>query len=130
MASTTIRNGFYWEVSPYQTFPELTENYAQAVFQAGRRVADEKAKSMELWMKSNAPWTDRTGRARATLSAVVSDSGLYTSEIKISHGVSYGVWLEVAHGGKYAIISRTVDQFGAELWAGIRGLMNLGYIAS
>jgi hypothetical protein len=27
----------------------------------------------------------------------------------LSHGVEYGVWLETAHGGNYAIIQPTFD---------------------
>ena len=55
------------------------------------------------YMKTNAPWTDRTTAARAGLHAVASHSGS-RFELLLAHAVSYGIWLEVANSGKYQII--------------------------
>ncbi|MBO8169344.1 MAG: hypothetical protein H0Z35_09205 [Thermoanaerobacteraceae bacterium] len=66
------------------------------------------AGQLEGYAKQHAPWTDRTGHARQGLHAGVEDRGdefvLY-----LSHGVEYGIWLEMAHNGKYAIVGPTVD---------------------
>ncbi|MBO7695442.1 MAG: hypothetical protein J6T10_22685 [Methanobrevibacter sp.] len=53
---------------------------------------------LEEYMKRNAPWNDRTGEARRNLKAEFIDD--FTPDrfkefsIKLSHGVSYGVFLE------------------------------------
>ena len=66
------------------------------------------AGQLEGYAKTYAPWTDRTGHARQSLHGGVESSGgelvLY-----LSHGVEYGIWLELAHGGNYAIVRPTVD---------------------
>jgi hypothetical protein len=63
------------------------------------------------WMKSNAPWTDRTGNARNGLNGVVNRDGDWTS-ITFFHSVPYGIWLEVRWSGKYSIIGPAVEEFG------------------
>lgn len=55
------------------------------------------------YMKTNAPWTDRTTAARSGLHAIASNSGS-RFELLLAHAVSYGIWLEVANSGKYQII--------------------------
>lgn len=63
---------------------------------------------LEGYAKQNAPWRDRTGHARQGLHAGVEGRGdefvLY-----LSHGVKYGIWLELARAGKYAIVRPTFD---------------------
>lgn len=59
----------------------------------------------ETWMRSNASWTDRTTNARNGLFAtVVDDIGKDVWLLVLSHSVSYGIWLEVANSGQYAIV--------------------------
>jgi hypothetical protein len=43
--------------------------------------------------------------------------------ITFAHGVSYGIWLEIAHDGKYSIIPATLQQTGTELMRLIAGLL-------
>lgn len=106
--------GFKWVVAPNQTIPQMAEAYAQAIFSATAQVAEAKAREMEVWAKANAPWQDRTGAARNGLSARVEGSRDNTT-IVLSHGVDYGLWLEISNGGRYAIIAQAVDVFGASL---------------
>lgn len=61
------------------------------------------APQIESYMKSNAPWTDRSGNARNGLKAKVVVRSK-TVAIVLYHSVPYGIWLEVRWGGKYAII--------------------------
>lgn len=69
--------------------------------------------AIENYAKQNAPWTDRTGAARQGLrvETSVDDAGSagHTGRISLIHGVSYGIWLELAHGGKYAIIQQALQ---------------------
>lgn len=66
----------------------------------------------ETYAKSKAPWRDRTGNARsglaATPSAQMSATGA-TYQIDLYHRVPYGIWLEVRHGGRYAIINDAIN---------------------
>jgi len=74
------------------------------------QVCQVYAGEAEGYMKNNAPWKDRTGVARASLhSKVLIDKDNIT--IRLSHGVEYGVYLEYAHGGKYAILRPTADLY-------------------
>lgn len=64
-----------------------------------------KAQELEAKMKTNRPWTDRTGMAKAMLSAKVSQPDDKTVRITLAHGVDYGIWLELANEQNYAIIN-------------------------
>lgn len=66
------------------------------------------AGTMEGYAKSHAPWTDRTGHARQSLHGGVDVQG-DQQVLYLSHGANYGIWLEIAHGGNYAIVGPTVD---------------------
>lgn len=55
------------------------------------------------YMKATAPWTDRTGAARAGLHTDSSHSG-DRFELVLAHAVRYGIWLEVANSGRYQVI--------------------------
>lgn len=70
-----------------------------------------KAQTIESDMKQNRPWTDRTGMAKATLSAKVSQPDPQTVRITLAHGVEYGMWLELAHEKNYAIVAPSVNKF-------------------
>lgn len=65
-------------------------------------------------MKEYAPWTDRTGNARNGLHAGV-EIGDTEYHLYLSHGVDYGVFLELAHGGNYAIVRPTADVYKEKL---------------
>ncbi len=69
------------------------------------------APQAETSMKANAPWTDRTGAARNGLGTqVMVDTDKVA--IVLYHTVSYGVYLELRWGGKYAIIEPTMAASG------------------
>lgn len=73
---------------------------------ASLALAQHWAAQLEGEMKLNAPWKDRTGNARAGLkgSAEVDDKGVV---IRLAHSVDYGVYLELARDGRYAILKPT-----------------------
>lgn len=76
---------------------------ARALFVAAQKLAGRIA----LWMKTNAPWTNRTGNARARLSAWVVRLSAGVA-IVLAHGVSYGAALEAMQAGRFAIIAPAV----------------------
>lgn len=120
--------GFEWTVSPTVALVELAEQYSRAIFQSGREIAYDQAEEMENYAKQNAPWTDRTGDARERLHATVEETGPIGT-IVLSHGVEYGLWLELDHGGRYAIIAPTIDVFGPKIMRSLQNMINLGLIS-
>jgi wyosine [tRNA(Phe)-imidazoG37] synthetase (radical SAM superfamily) len=82
-----------------------------------------KALGLESYMKLNRPWTDRTGMAKMTLRATMSQPSEEVFRITLSHGVDYGIWLELANEKNFAIIGPTIDQKGPEIQKGLNNLM-------
>lgn len=122
---------FKWDVAPGDTIPQMAEKYTKTIFLSGRRVAESRAKEAEQWMKDNAPWTDRTGRARDGLSVKVLESPGVLAELVFSHDpdLSYTLWLEIANSGKYAIIAPAIDYWGVVLMRDLQRITNLGLAA-
>lgn len=83
-------------------------------------------KRIEPYMKRNAPWNDRTGNARRTLSAKASLKGtiIKNVEIELSHGVWYGYRLETWFNQRYQIIWPTARAMGPELMREYNGYLN------
>lgn len=86
--------------------------------------ANTKASELQAKMKINRPWTDRTGMAKATLNAKVSQPDTNTIRITLAHGVEYGIWLELAHEKNYAIIAPTVREEGPRIVEDLDNLMS------
>lgn len=61
-------------------------------------------------LRAHASWIDRTGLARASLNATVRVQFLGDRTLiilRLAHGMEYGIWLELANAGKYAIVGPT-----------------------
>ena len=89
--------------------------------------AKHQAKNLESYAKRNAPWTDRTGMARKSLNATTEkrSNGI---RITLAHGVDYGLWLELAHEKRFAIVKPTIELRGNEVLKGYADLLNkMGY---
>lgn len=69
----------------------------------------------EQYMRQNARWTDQTGNARNGLAAEASHVPFRYHLITLSHGVAYGIWLEVRFGGRYQILTRTQQVIGPQV---------------
>jgi len=74
-----------------------------------------KALQIEADMKMNRPWTDRTMWARLTLTAKASRPDTNTIRITLSHGMYYGIFLELCNEKRYAIIAPTIRKFAPEV---------------
>lgn len=65
---------------------------------AARKAARETAEILQSKMQLEAPWRDRTGNARRGLSAEYFEEDAGENHlrvgVKLSHGVSYGIYLE------------------------------------
>lgn len=78
------------------------------------------------WLKKNAPWTDDTAAARTGLTAIALSRGR-THEILMAYSVYYGIWLEVANSGRYAVITPAMRIVGEKVMSDMKGLI-LGII--
>lgn len=115
-------SNFRWKPgrSPRQVFGASAERFVRRLKNGLILILELKAIEIEAAMKENAPWTDRTGNARQTLAAfvyVVKD-GLIALVAK--QQMSYGVWLELKNGGRFAIVIPTLERFYGEVWDAVR----------
>jgi len=112
-----VQTGFRWERPPEQALSELTEAYVAAIERGVFKIAQGYAPEIENWMKENAPWQDRTTNARQSLYTEVHQVVESMVELILSHGMDYGVYLELNNAGRYAIIDPAIDHFAPILWS-------------
>lgn len=73
-------------------------------------------------MRVGARWTDRTGNARSSLFAQSLQSA-NTWKLLLSHGMSYGIYLETRNSGRYAIVRPEINLAGNDLMRLINKLL-------
>lgn len=106
-------------------FDRNLDKFEEQAFQFVTLATDFAADQTVAQMKLKAPWTDRTGAARAGLHANVGHhKSTGRHDVTFAHGVDYGIWLEVANSGKYAIIMPTVLAVGKEIMKALEGMLN------
>lgn len=107
----------FW-VRPPKDLAQQVDAYGGKVQVAIKAVADFMATKMQNYSRQNAKWQDRTGNARTGLFGVTSqEAAKEVVTIYLSHGhtISYGVFLELANAGKYAIIWPAIEKHLPEL---------------
>jgi len=84
----------------------------------GTIIAAEAAKKS----KANRPWKDHTHHAKQGLYGKVRRED---TKFIIEHGhrVDYGVWLELARDGKYAILEKTLNELKPEFLSRVKQIM-------
>lgn len=80
------------------------------------------ALTLQDYMRDKAPWTDRTGHARQRLTATASKVAK-GYRIALAQGVDYGVFLELAHEKRFAIIQPTITEKGPDVMKGFQNLI-------
>jgi hypothetical protein len=97
----------------------LPERSEKAVMSYGKTSAAQ----LTAKAKIDRPWTDRTAQARQRLHGDCkrTDTGI---RITLSHGVDYGIYLELAHEKRYAVIYPTLQHEAPKVMEGLRGLFN------
>ena len=86
-------------------------------------VMDYNAGYATGWLKKNAPWTDDTSAARTGLNALPFHFGTQ-HELLMSYTVYYGIWLEVANSGKYAVITPAMRIVGNKIMGDMQKLID------
>lgn len=103
------RSGIRWEGNLRTNIEQLDDRMKRGVVAAANWVAPQA----EEYMRTNAPWTDRTSAARNGLhSQVEIEGGGDKVAIVLYHTVPYGPYLELRWDGKYAIIEPTMAAMG------------------
>ncbi len=69
------------------------------------------ADSMEADAKRDAPWTDRTGNARRTMTGFVTCEDDSTLVVGVAGHMHYSPDLELRHGRRFAVLVPTVDRY-------------------
>jgi hypothetical protein len=108
------------------------------------RAMQQDGQSMEQRMKSSHPWTNRTHNAEKSLGAIVDPpriSSLVTqvnmrvgynhipvsgAPVKSDPMVHYGIFLEKAHGQRFAIVQPTVSKMAKTVGTHARAARRLG----
>lgn len=85
---------------------------------------DESREQLRAYMKQNHKWQNQTGNAERGLDAKVENPKEGYYRIALSHGVYYGVYLENAFEGRYAILTETMLTKGPEVLENLRGILN------
>ena len=85
---------------------------------------------MEQWAKDNAPWKDRTTKARQGLKAWVDPTSGPIGTIVLQHDPSlhYTIWLELAHQGRYSILVPAKDFWGPRILQSLKRIARLGLV--
>jgi hypothetical protein len=112
-----------WNQDPGDFYTDFFNIYTEEVIVALGNLATYFAPLIENWMKNNALWTDRTGNARQSLytevEKMVSEVSIY-----LSHGQPYGIWLELANQGRYAIVQPALDYWAKRVWQSVKRVIN------
>lgn len=103
---------------------KLSDDFSQKFGALILMFASTNARTLEYKMKANRPWTDRTNMAKVTLRAVVSQPDKNTIRITLAHGVSYGIWLELANEKNYAIVAPTIKEEGPRVIEDLNGILS------
>lgn len=105
----------------------IVKNLAQFTPQMrayGAVIMDRQADLATANMKKNAPWTDRTGNARATL-ATDSEHKPEHDELVLHGGMPYQIYLERMQAGRFAAIGPEVTRRGRYIMANMTELFKL-----
>jgi hypothetical protein len=110
-------------VRPPSELAVAVERYGDRALVAVAAVAERIGQLMQDDARATAPWTDRTGNARTGLFGTVeTDFAQKMVTIFLSHGadIDYGVYLELANGGRYQVIQPTIERHLPELMQDLR----------
>ena len=77
-------------------------------------------------LATGAPWTDRTGAARRNLHSWSAPFGLGVT-FYVAHGVPYGVFLELLHQGRFAILWPTLRAVTPRILADLRARLAMRF---
>jgi hypothetical protein len=114
--------GVVWEIPP-AVLAKNTAAYAKRMYAAVVALGEYFASRLEGYAKTHAPWTDRTGHARQSLTGKCIPTAAAVV-IVLAGLADYQIWLEIAHGGRWAIILPTIDAHLGEIVGALHRLVS------
>lgn len=111
-----------WSIDPRELGKRIEREYADELVRRVKKLMRDAAPEAESYMKTTAPWTDRTGEARKLLMAETVADGEEIA-LYLIHGAAHGIFLELRHGGRYAVIVPTTFEFAARIRSRLKGIM-------
>ncbi len=117
------QTGIVWIVPP-SVIAKAFVDHGDRMIAATLAVGQRNSAAAQSEMRKEAPWTDRTGNARSGLFSTAEMVGKTTIVITFSHGhtVEYGLYLETAHAGRYAIVAPTMQRYRGKIVADLQRL--------
>lgn len=88
---------------------KIKEHFSPKDYAAVTMMMENIAKKGENYAKENRPWIDRTGEARKRLIGYSNWPDSSHVEAIVAHQVEYGVFLELSHQRKYAILEDAIN---------------------
>ena len=117
-----VATQFVWVQDPESTLSLGIDEYQVALKAGVQLVMTTMAAQVQSYAQSTHRWSNVTGAAEAGLNAgtiqLTNAIGLF-----LQHAVYYGIYLELAHGGVWAVISPTLEAYYAKIMAAIQALM-------
>jgi hypothetical protein len=115
---------FTWTIAPDQQLIPNIKAYGDKVWAAIGELADYFSAVLERYAKQIAPFTDRTGAARASIRSFVTKEATRVV-LWLVGGVSYFIYLEIGtrHSRPYPTILPTLEAHHAPIMAALRQLV-------
>jgi hypothetical protein len=112
-----------WDTGSVTSLLANIERLGPRVEQAAFDIMDRQGDLATAYMKTNAPWTDRTSVARNGLGAKAFKQGKRLV-LNLFGKARYQIWLEVKNNGRYAIITPTFEIWGPRVMRSMQGLID------
>ena len=110
-----------WTRSPEELANEIDNLGRLLQTEIGQRLARVQTSS-QADMREKAAWNNISGNARRGLRVVTQQAG-DSWEMFFIHSVEYGKFLELANGGKYAIVWPTLTHTIPKVRSALKGLI-------
>lgn len=124
MAKSKARTAVIWDNPLPKNILVADQTLRQAIW----KVVQYETNDGQNFMRTNAPWTDRTGNARQGLFArAYRDGHGYVSVFY--HTVDYGIFLELARSGQNRIIIPTLQKKGPDFMSSISKVLGAMRVA-
>lgn len=114
-----MTDDFSWQDDPVDVFSQMVDEYVLDIRAVIQAVMLRFEPEIEAWMKENAGWNDQTGNLRQTLYSLfysAPDDFFLIADYKLW----YGVFLELANAGRYAVVAPAIDTFAPRIFQAIR----------
>jgi hypothetical protein len=105
-----------------QQIKQGMDSYKARVRAALVAVAQYWGAVFERYAKENAPWNDQTANARQSLHTFIKELSDDSVALYLSHGVSYGQYLESRWSGRLAIVWPTIEAHLSEIAKMLKGI--------